>query len=60
MDRSRVQEYAERLQNSEGSSPGFSQQLAWAWLERDARVAELEKENTALRGIIANLLGEKP
>ena len=44
MDRSRVQEYAERLQNSEGSSPGFSQQLAWAWLERDARVAELEAE----------------
>ena len=31
--------------------------------ERDdlrARMAELEKENIALRGIIANLLGEKP
>ena len=26
----------------------------------ETRVAELEKENTALRGIIANLQGEKP
>ena len=37
--------------------------LKW-WKDRDDaqedRVAELEKENIALRGIIANLLGEKP
>jgi hypothetical protein len=43
LHRSEVQGYAEGLKRIEGSQPSFPQRLAWAWLEQDDRVAELER-----------------